>query len=266
MIDEQYIDLVTSYLDGTQTAEQHRELNRLIEEGAIDIIDLKEMEQVYRQLGTLPAAEPSEALRNRFYQRLDREKAKNDGTSASVHRLFGGMPGRLNWRMVASAAAIFLVGLLAGDFMPLLNSHDQQIDRLTSEVSRMREVMMISLLNDSSPTERLKAVNMGSEIRKADNRVVEALLATLNNDSNVNVRLAAVEALLDHASNPAVRSGLVNAIANQESPSIQVALADAMLIIQEKQSIDEFQKLLDRNGLDRNVRDKLENTIAVLKS
>ena len=128
----------------------------------------------------------------------------------------------------------------------------------------MREVMMLSLLDNDSATERLKAVNISTDVKSADNRITEALLKTLNNDPNVNVRLAAIEALLHHASNPMAREGLVNAITVQESPIVQAALADAMLILQETKSIEEFRKLLDRNGLDQGVRDKLQTTITAL--
>lgn len=265
MIDEKYIDLVTGYLQNDLNPDQQKKLDELIESGEIDLLDLKEMEMMVGKMDSLDTPKPSSAMRDRFYTMLD--EAKESQTVSWSQKLNTWMieqKQRFQLRYVVYAAAIFLAGLLIGDIYAPISNQDEQIDALTSEVYQMREMMMISLLDNSSPTERLKAVNISNEIRSVDERVVNALLKTLNNDSNVNVRLAAVDALVGHARNATVRSGLINSIANQQSPIVQAALADAMLALQERQSIDEFKKLLERDELDSNVRNKLETTIAEL--
>lgn len=265
MIDEKYIDLVTGYLQNDLNPDEQKKLDELIESGEINPLDLKEMEMMVGKMDSLDTPEPSSAMQDRFYSMLEKEKqAQNISWSQKLNAWIDDQKNRFEPRYVVYIAAVFIAGLLIGDLYAPLSNQDEQIEHLSSEVSQMREVMMISLLDNSSPTERLKAVNISSEIHSADDRVVNALLKTLNSDSNVNVRLAAVEALTSHASNPAARSGLINSIANQDSPIVQAALADAMLALQETQSVDEFKKLLARDELDSNVRNKLENTIAEL--
>lgn len=265
MIDEKYIDLVTGYLQNDLNPDERKKLDTLIESGEIDLLDLKEMEMVAGKMDSIEVPKPSSAMRDRFYTMLEEEKqAQSVSWSQKLNAWIDAQKSRFELRYVVYAAAVFLAGLLIGDLYAPLSNQDEQIDQLMAEVSQMREVMMISLLDNSSPTERLKAVNISSEIRSVDDRVVNALLKTLNNDTNVNVRVAAVEALTGHASNPSVRAGLVNSITQQESPIVQAALADAMLALQEKQAVDEFRKLLARDGLNMNVRNKLENTIAAL--
>lgn len=262
---EKYIDLITGYLQDTLTNAQREELNQLIEAGEIDWMEIKEMESIYQQVGAVDGPKPSASLSNRFYRMLEDEKQKQQtGTKQQLAAWIDDLRAGFRLRYLVYGLSIFLFGLIAGDLYAPFSNQDEQIDRLSSEVYQLREMMMISLLDDSSPIERLKAVNISTEIRSVDSRVVDALLRTLNNDSNVNVRLAAVEALLQHSANPAARKGLVNAITRQESPIVQSALADAMLTLQEKQSVDEFKKLLDREELDSNVRDKLKTTIAAL--
>lgn len=265
MMNEQHIELITAWLEGSLTPEQRMELNELIDRGAIDILDIKEMELLYKKLDKLPSAEPGPELRDRFYDMLEAEK-ENQASSLSV--VMTGWLDRLrsgiNLRQAAFAVSIFMGGILIGNWTTPFQNYRQQLDQLSGEISHMREVMMLSLLDASSPTERLKAINISTDIRSADNRIVEALLKTLNNDPNVNVRLASIEALLQHATNPLVREGLINAISNQQSPQVQVALADAMLVLQEKESIKKLRELLDRNELDHNVRDKLQRAIAAL--
>lgn len=261
MIEEQYSKLVTAYLDGSITPEQEKQLHKLLDTGEIQLEELEELEQIYASMEHLPVPEPGERIRNRFYQMLAEEQNSKGSSLSETIRQFA---ASFQIRRVAAALGIFLVGMLVGNWQTPFQDYRHQLDRLSTEVSQMREVMMLSLLDNDSATERLKAVNISTDMQPADNQIAEALLKTLNNDPNVNVRLAAIEALLHHASNPLVREGMVSAITAQESPIVQAALADAMLILQEKRSIEEFKKLLESNGLDRNVRDKLQTTIAAL--
>lgn len=260
-IDERYSELVSAYLDGSISTEQEQKLHELLKSGKIKLQDLQEYEQLYHQMKELPTAEPGEKLRKRFYHMLAEEKKRN---TSSLWGSIRDWESLIPLRRVAAALVILLMGIVIGNWQTPIHDYRSQLDRLSTEVSQMRQMMMLNLLDNESATERLKAVNISTEIRSADDKVASALLKTLNNDPNVNVRLAAIEALLHHASNPRVREGMVDAIALQESPIVQAALADAMLILQEKRSVEEFQKLLDRNGLDRSVRDKLQTTITAL--
>jgi HEAT repeat protein len=98
--------------------------------------------------------------------------------------------------------------------------------------------------------------------RNADERVMEALFATLNNDDNVNVRLVTLEALTHIRSDASVRGGtreiprLV-----QDSPMVQVALADVMVKMQEKRSVKALKTLLQKEDLNDLVKVKIEQTI-----
>ena len=267
MINEEYIDLVTAYIEGSITTEQHSRLNELINSREIDISDVKELEAIYRNMGSLPEPEPTDEISKRFYKMLEHEKEKHSASTPGINKIktwFDHLIAIAQPKRIAFALGIFIAGVLIGNWTTPFQDYRKQLNRLSGEVSQMREVMMLSLLDNDSVTERLKAVNVSMEMQPADNKVADALLKTLRNDPNVNVRLAAIEALLHHASQPRVREGLVNAISTQESPIIQAALADAMLMLQEKRSIEKFKKLLDQNDLDRSLRDKLQNTVTAL--
>ena len=265
MIDPKHIDLVTAYLDGSITTEQRHRLDELVEKGAVDRTELNEMKVTYRQIGVLPAPDPSDGLRSSFYSMLEAEKRKHSHNSESRVQNWIGTYFTVNGlRRLGLAAVIFLMGLLAGNLLTPFQDYREQMADLSQEVSEMRKIMMLSLLDARSPSERLKAVNISSEITSADQRIVEALLKTLHNDPNVNVRLASIEALLHHAENPEARKGLVDALTSRQSPQVLVALADAMLALQENRSIDDLRRLLKRQELDTTVRNKLLNTIAGL--
>jgi hypothetical protein len=83
----------------------------------------------------------------------------------------------------------------------------------------------------------------------------------LNTDTNVNVRLAAVTSLSKYVENPKVREGLVMSITKQESPLVQIALADLMVTLKEKKSINSMETLLQQPDINIHVKQKLEESI-----
>jgi HEAT repeats/Putative zinc-finger len=158
-----------------------------------------------------------------------------------------------------SAAAAATTAAATDAAQPL--SDRQQLAALSTQVHEMREMMMLSLLQNPSASERMRGVSYTSDIKNVNPGMADALLATLNNDPNVNVRLTTLEALTHFANDPAVREGLVQSILQQDSPLVQSALADVMLKLQEKRSIRSFKKLLQQKDLNGMVRTKIRQTI-----
>ena len=121
--------------------------------------------------------------------------------------------------------------------------------------------MMLSLLQNPSASQRILAVGYTEEISTVNNKVIDALLTTLNEDPNVNVRLMTLEALVKYSEAPRVREGLVQSISLQESPLLQSAIADVMVKLQEKKSVQSLQKLLHKKDLNQMVKLKIEQSI-----
>ena len=128
----------------------------------------------------------------------------------------------------------------------------------------MQEMLMLGLIENESPTDRLKAVNMTQEIPEASEAVTQALFKTLNTDENVNVRLEALNALYSYASDSKVREGLVQSISQQDTPFMQIALAEVMVALQEKKSVHALQELLNQQEIPEVIRQKIEEKIQVL--
>ena len=129
---------------------------------------------------------------------------------------------------------------------------------MNQEMKEMKEVMMFAMIDKPLASERLKAINMMYSQNKADDKVIETLLYTLNTDPDANVRLVAVETLLAYANRDDVQQGLIKSIEIQESPLLQVALVDGLVAINNKQAIPVFQKLLGKNNLNEVVKEKLQ--------
>ncbi len=89
-----------------------------------------------------------------------------------------------------------------------------------------------------------------------DPQVLSALLHTVNYDQNVNVRLAALDALHQSASNQMVRRGLTESLDRQTSPMVQIALIDLLVDIREREAADAVKDLMQEAGLNPEVRER----------
>ncbi|AFK03673.1 HEAT domain containing protein [Emticicia oligotrophica DSM 17448] len=227
---------------------------------------------LWEQLGRLQTPEPSRDMKPSFHAMLETYKAEVEEKKANswtkrftdLQQIFTYKPA-YNW---AYGLVILVVGVSIGYFSGKPNStvtsSQEDVKKLSSEVQEMKEMMMLSMLENPTATERLKAVSYTQELPKVDDKIIDALLTTLNSDPNENVRLVTLEALVQLADNPKVREGLVQSLMKQESPLVQVALADAMVKLQEKRSIKQFKQLLQKENLNEAVKGKIEQTIQVL--
>jgi hypothetical protein len=162
-----------------------------------------------------------------------------------------------------SVGALLLVGGFSAGLLMQKRTSGDEVRVLASEVTNLKEMMMISLLEKESATDRLKAVSLTEEIQ-GSRKVTDALFKTLNADPSVNVRLASLEALQHYSKSPTVREGLVRAITQQDSPLVLVALADLMVKLQEKSSVKELRKIMDQKSTPTEIKQRIKESINVL--
>jgi len=231
----------------------------------------EEASKLWQLMGEIPQPEPSPAMKEGFNAILANYKEELQAKRNPFAELVGKL--RTYWSLQAQprlAFSLLLVafGLIGGYLLHQPGqsalAYNRQIDSLSSQVSQMKQVMMLSLLNDPSASERIRAVAYTDEMSNVDMKVTGALFTTLNEDPNVNVRLATLEALVKLASYPMVREGLVRSIELQDSPLMQTAIADAMVKLQEKSSVSSLRKLLDKKGLNQMVKVNIEKSIQKL--
>lgn len=227
--------------------------------------ELEDLSAVWTKLGVLPEEHPSNGLRERFYRELEEYKAEIDRERPLLYlkQFFSSLLCRFAGRPAYQLALGFIplfIGLTLGY---IFFSGGQNTD-LRREVQDMRQMLAVSLLDQRSPTERLRGVNLSYGLENPDNRTIEALLDTLNNDPSINVRLAAVDALYLFYSSPQVREGIIQSLTRQDSPILLVALVDLLVSVQERQALESFKKLMAANQLDPKVKQKLEQGIKEL--
>jgi hypothetical protein len=226
------------------------------------------LKKIWLLLGELPVPEPSAGMEAGFQAILHNYTRENISGGSWWKKLAAGS-GKL-WHLqprlpLAFSILLLLTGLGAGYFLtrssPTESITDSQVQQLTTQVREMKQEMMVSGLADPSASERIKAVSYTDGIGKVNRQVADALFTTLNNDPNVNVRLVTLEALVKFAQEPYVREGLIESIAQQDSPLMQSAIADVMVKLQERRSIRSLRELLNKKDINEMVRQKIEQSI-----
>lgn len=248
------------FMSGNMTDAEAKDFERFLKEHVEYREKYDELLKAWELLQTMQAPEPSENMDKAFFDMLSAEmdQKKISEPKQSIITLLSGI-FRPQW---AIGVFLLLIGLGIGYFLrPEGETIPIQNMAANNETEEVRQKLVLTLLDQPSANQRLQGVSEANKFENADDIVIKALLKTLNSDPNVNVRLAAIESLTNYVNKPEVRQGLVQSIPNQESPILQITLANLMVALQEKASIEPFKKLLKEKQLDTTVKKRIERSI-----
>lgn len=122
----------------------------------------------------------------------------------------------------------------------------------------MRQLVALSLLQQQSASERLRGVSWAYRVEPSDSEVLTALLDAVNRDPNINVRLAAVDALHAFAANSLAGQRVLESLENQTAPIVQVAIIDLLVDLKEGKAGPELRKLEENASIDNGVRQRAQ--------
>ena len=232
-------------------------------------MELKIQKKMWNLMGEVPKPAAPDSMRVAFNNMLTDFKTQTNQNNKSLP---GFIESIRNWFQLqprphfAYSIVLLVIGLIAGMLLrqtakQTTVAYNKQIDSLSAQVTEMKQLMMLSLLENPSASQRIQAVGYTDEMETINKKVTDALLTTLNDDPNINVRLMTLEALAKLAHDPVVREGLVKSITMQDSPLLQSAIADVMVKLQEKKSVQSLKQLLNKKDLNEMVRLKIEQSI-----
>ena len=182
-----------------------------------------------------------------FQMMLDNEKDSNK------QNLFD----RINQRHISLSTLIRVAAglllLISGGFIGYVihptDKSSSEVSSLKQEMVEMKNIVILSLIKQESPSERIKAVSYIKEIPMPDPKLIETLFNTLNNDRNVNVRLAAAQALSKYKDNREIARGIVKSLESQTEPLVQIMLINLAVETGESDVTTELNKMLKRTDL-----------------
>jgi len=218
---------------------------------------------LWNGLSRLPDETPSPALKKNFEAMLSafqQGRADQQGRQSTWWS---------RWSLVrllqpAVALVLLAVGFAAGKYANALNTNAQQLSSLRHELNGMRQLVVLSLLEQQSASERLQGVRWSLQTNRADPEILSALLHTLRFDTSADVRLAALDALKHHYANQQVRTGLVEALLGQQSPLVQIALIDLLVELRDTNALRSLEEFELKQDLEPVVRQRARWGIAQL--
>jgi len=225
--------------------------------------EVEEAESVWMSLGELPESDPGPGLRSRFYAMLEEEKrrAGKHWLERVDDWLQAWWPRRPAVQM-AMVVAFLAVGLAAGSRIETGPRGDGEVAQLRDEVQQMHNMVSLSLLGQNSSSERLRGVNWSARVAEPSDILLSTLTNTLNSDTNENVRLAAVDALGLFRDEPGVVDALAHAISQEASPTVQIALIDLLIEIQEKEALEALRNFVKMQNIIPPVKEHAQSRIS----
>jgi HEAT repeats/Putative zinc-finger len=220
--------------------------------------EMAELNAVWRGMENLkqePDEAPQGAAKARFREVLSAYQAgmaAAQGPSASRVVQF---PSRPIWQ-AAIAAGLLAVGIFAGRSLLPSAGGNSEMAQLRGQVEGLRQMVALSMLQGQSPSARMRGVTYSEQIPQPDKQVLDALLQAVNHDSNVNVRLSAVDALQKFAADPELTRAMVDAIPVQDTPLVQIALIDMLVQLNARGSTADLARLAKDTRLDEMVRQR----------
>jgi ATP-dependent Lon protease len=236
----------------------------------IDDFDTED-KALWHQLDDIETPLPSPEMKANFYEMLDQFQSQEKLTKKENiwNKLAALITPKSSLRVAYTMALMAITGFVGYQLANSNGSHADdtvKVTELSNEVHEMKEMMMLAMLQNPQATERIKAVSYTKELVNVDEKVIAALITTFRDDENDNVRMVALNALIKQAHKPKVRETLIEALMVEKSPLIQVALADAMLKLQEKKSLPQLKQRLKESQLNQFVKEKFSKTIDKLST
>jgi anti-sigma-K factor RskA len=205
-------------------------------------------------ISQLPKEAPPEKLSRSFEAMLEQEKQE---TAVSK-------PGKvihIPWKRimtVAAAAALLIVGSLYGRYHANSKT-EQRVSQLEQQYQEMMKERTLAMFDNRSASKRIQAVSYSEEMEHPDEKVLQAIINRLHHDENVNVRLAAAEALWKFKDEELVKQALILALDLETSPDVQIAIIEFLIGAHEKRAVKPMQKLLNQPAVPPFVKEQVRH-------
>lgn len=251
---------IVDYIDGQLSNEESQNIATHIASCNNCKTTYDETKALFSAFNNIEEETPSDNLRTGFYQLLEEEKQILDDKIVVLPQQKKEFPWKQAFQVAASIVFLF------GGY--LLGSHNSKqisnlkISELQQETISLRQDMMLAMIENQSPSKRIQAVNFTESFSKPDTIILEALIGRMQYDGNMNVRLAAAEALSEFPESAIVKEAFIEALTTQKDPSLQIAIIQFLVKIQEKRAIAPMQQLLQHEDTPDFVKEQVNSGIS----
>jgi hypothetical protein len=265
---EEVDKMMIDYLDLNLGDDTRMEIEKHLETCERCIDELKDTQELMHRISKDEMEKPDDSLRINFYHMLHSEiKNAANRNLQTAHQISATPWYSQSKYRVAAAVALLIFGTFIGMFVNTLSTRSiasNEIKQLQSEVTDLKKTAMFTMLKEESSSDRIQAVSYAGDMDQADENVINVLVATLNTDKNVSVRMAAAYALSKFAYQKEVTDSLVKSLSQQTEPILQVTLINILAERKEKSAAGTVQKIIANKNTIKEVRAVAENSLRLL--
>jgi len=250
---EKLESLLIDLIDGRLDSQSKKEVETILAADPEARVLLEQLRQVTDAMDKSSDVEPRRGMKDSFLRMLEEERRSvafgaPRGKQVSFQPAF--------FRM-AAAIALVMSGVAVGYWV-------NKNQNVAEENAMLKQVMLSMMVNPQSASKRMEGVNVALTIERADDEVVAALVKTMNEDLNTNVRLAALEALSRFQHEPPVRAALIKSLSTQQDPVVQIALIQLLVKMKETGVVNELERIINDSTTITPVKDEAHTGIVRL--
>ncbi|WP_430907208.1 zf-HC2 domain-containing protein [Maribacter sp. 2-571] len=264
MTDENHtVDAIPAYLDGQLSPKEAERLERHLQTCESCMKELQAYRSLFNAIDEDTDPVPTPTLRNTFFAQLAAEK-ETEGT-VSILPMPRQKPkawGNRIWKVAASV--LLLLGAYGIGSYQQRTSAAREIALLKQEELQAKQSAMLSLMENTSASKRIQGVAYIEAFEKPDADIVRALILRMQQDENTNVRLTALEALSHFGKMPLVKTAYIDALAMEKNPTIQIALIQHLVQLQEKKAIAPMKALLKKEETQPFIKEQIKKGLPQL--
>lgn len=245
MWESRFID----YIDGKGSEVDRAEVERELAQSEEAYKLYEQLREVIQAIDKASVLEPSGKIKTEFEEALAKEIATQSKPTKTI--FFSPVVYR-----IAAGFVLVMVGLGIGFWINKNQERDQELADLKKQVEDNRRIMLAMLDNQQSASQRIVGVSVAYELDKADDEIVKVLVKTMNEDTNTNVRLAAMEALSKFGHETQVRIALIQSLTEQKDPVVQIALIQLLVKMKEKGVVKQLEEMTKDPSTMKAVKDE----------
>jgi hypothetical protein len=256
----EHIDhLLPDYLDGKLEKSEVAIVDAHIAHCPICEKELDDLRTLIQQMAETEFEIPSGDLRKNFYQQLELEKRSLDKAPFS-HGANGPIRSVKQILKIAAGMALLIGSFYGGKYHQAGKTHTE-IAALKDSSREMKELAMISLMENKSASKRIQGVGYIGEFSEPDTAILQALIQRMRYDENTNVRLAAAEALTRFRGSGMVKEAFIAALGTEKDPGIQILMIKTLADIPDLKAIEPLKELMEREDTQPFVRAEIETLL-----
>lgn len=193
---------------------------------------------------SFPEVKPPSGMKEEFMELLEAKMPKKQKLVVMVPA----------WLKVAAVIVVALVTYSSGYYHGSEKGRGQQ-QQMEVALNQTKQQVLLASLQDFTGPQKIEAVYAVSQSGQTGDALIDALVATMNSDKNVNVRLAAINALTGMMNkNQRVKKELIRSLPIQDNPLLQISLIQVLTESGVKEAKDEIESMARSEKTDESVK------------